>query len=72
MERTLAGGDDVGMSLPEREETAAVVQRDAGIAGDDPGAEALEDRLDQRDDVAVAIGGGQVDRVTVRFRMNFR
>ena len=47
----------------EREAGAAVVQRDAGLAGDDAGAEAAEQRLDERDDVALAVGGGHVDGV---------
>ena len=57
------------MARPQREQRAAIVQRDPGVAGDDPGAEGFVDRLDQRDDVAVLIGDGQVDGVAVRLRM---
>ena len=59
------------MALTKREEAAAVVQHDPGVARDDAGAEALVDRLNERDDVAVAIRGGEVDSVAAGFRMVF-
>ena len=65
----LPGAITFGWPGVQREQAAAVVQHDAGVAGDDAGAEGLEERLDQRDDVAVAVGGGQVDGVAVRLRM---
>ena len=64
----LPGAIWLGWPGVEREQAAAIVQHDAGVAGDDAGAEGLEERLDQRDDVALPIGGGQVDRVAARLR----
>ena len=48
------------------------MQRDAGVAGDDAGAEAAEQRLDERDDVALAVGGGEVDGIAVVAAGEFR
>ena len=71
MKWPLAGCEEVWMASTKREQRAAVVQRDAGVAGNDPGAETFVNGLDERDDVAVLVGGGEVDRVTVRLRMLF-
>ena len=47
----------------EDEALAAVLQRDAGLAGDDAAAEAREQRVDERDHHAVAVDDGHVDGV---------
>ena len=59
----LPGAIWLGCPGVEREQVAAIVQHDAGVAGDDAGAEGFVERLDERDDVALRVGGGQVDRV---------
>ncbi len=41
----------------------AVVEQDAGVAGDHPGAETAVDALDARDRVALAVGGAEIGRV---------
>ena len=55
--------DLVRVSRREVEEASAVVQHDTRVARDDAGAEVAEQRLDQRDDVALPVGNGHVDRV---------
>jgi surface antigen len=52
VERSLAGLEAVGGVLRQRERTAAVLERDAGVAGDEAAPEALEPRVDERDEVA--------------------
>jgi hypothetical protein len=68
MQRPLAWSDHVGVRRIEREQAAAVVQDNPGVSCDDSGAEVFEDRLNQRDDVAVAVGGRQVDGVSMAIR----
>ena len=63
VQRPLVRADLVRMTRLQRESRAAVVQRDAGVAGHEAGAEAAEERLDERDHVAVAVRRRQVDRV---------
>ena len=63
VKRTLVRRDLIGVSGPEVEEAAAVLQQDAGVAGHDARAEVVEERLNQRHDVALAVGDGQVDGV---------
>ena len=66
VQRPLARSERVRVRLVEREQCAAVVQREAGAGRDDRGAEPFVDALDQRDDVAVAVDDGEVDRVVAR------
>src|ERR1044071_365990 len=51
------------MILIEREELAAVVQRDSGALGDDPGAEVRKEALDERTPVAPRIDDREIFRV---------
>jgi hypothetical protein len=46
----------------QREAGAAVLERDPGVAGHEPAAEAHVVRLDERARVAIAVDDGQVDR----------
>ena len=55
MKRTLARCEDVGVLVVEREEGAAILQREAGAGRDQPAAESLVDALNQRHDVAFTI-----------------
>ena len=58
----LPGGDPVGVALLLGEAGAAVVQRDPRVAHRHARAEALEDRLDPRHRVALAVDRAQVGR----------
>src|SRR5581483_1718712 len=60
---TLAGLERVGLGWIETEAAQAVVHDNAGVPGDDMGAEHREYALDERDDVAVAVGGAEIRRV---------
>ena len=51
------------MSGLQSESRAAIVQRDSCVSGDKAGAEAAEEGLNERHHVAVAVGGGEIDRV---------
>ena len=63
VQRTLVRADLIRMPGRQGEAGAAVVQRDAGLAGDEAGAKARKQRLNERDHVALAVSGSQVDRV---------
>src|SRR5581483_12459020 len=65
VKRPLAGGKDVRMLGVEAERGAAVLQHDPGSLRDDPAAKGVEQALDQRDDVALAIRRAEVDGVAV-------
>ena len=69
VERPLARRQLVGMSGRQRKEAAAILQDDPRVSGDDARAEGFVDRLDERDHVALRVGGGQIDRVPLRLRM---
>ena len=51
------------MTLLEREERAAVVQREAGARRNDAGTESLVDALDQRRDVSFSVDRAEVHGV---------
>ena len=63
VQRALARSEHVRMVGLQREQRAAVVQHEAGSRRHDAAAEARIQALNQRDDVAVLVDGGQVDRV---------
>ena len=63
VQRPLVRTDLVGMARRQVEAGAAIVQRDAGFARDESRAEAAEQRLDERHDVALAVSRGHVNRV---------
>ena len=60
---TLARRELVGMAFFEREQRAAVLEHHACTRYDHARAEVVEDRVDERDDVAVLVDDRQVDRV---------
>ena len=72
VQRPFARRQLVGVPGFQREQGAAVVQREAGARRHQAAPEALEDALDERHDVAVAIDGGQVDRCRRRRRWSAR
>ena len=63
VERPLAGLEAVRVAWLEREAGAAIVQHDAGVAGDDAGAERVEDAVDERHGVAVLVDDREIGRV---------
>src|SRR5258705_470319 len=63
VQRTLARCQHVRVVFVEREERAAILQREAGASRHQPAAEPLVDALNERHDVAVAIDCGKIDRV---------
>ena len=65
VERPLAGFEAVRVIGVQREGRAPVLERDARVARDQPGAEAGEPRVDVRDDVALVVGDGEEDGVGV-------
>ena len=65
VEGALAGLEFVRVALLEREPGAPVLEGDPGARHHQPGAEAAEDAVDERDGVAVLVHHRQVDRVAV-------
>src|SRR5262245_11302898 len=63
--RVLARGEPVRMGGVEREERAAVLEQDTGVAGDDPRPELVVEALDERDSVAVGIRGDDGDGIAL-------
>ena len=50
---------------------AAILKHDAGLRRDDPRAEALVERIDERHRETVLVDDGEVDRVGARHRHRF-
>ena len=63
VERPLAGRQRIPVSRLEAETGAAVLEHDAGVAAADARAEAGCEALDERDEVAFAVGRAEVDGV---------
>ncbi len=63
MQRTLARLERVRLPLLEREQPAAILQHEAGARRHQARAEAAVVALNERDDVAVLVDHGHVDRV---------
>ena len=63
--RPLVGRDAVRVPALDAEAVAAVLQHHAGIRGQDAGAEALEQRVDEAAGIAVAIDDAEIGRVLV-------
>ena len=61
----LPGCDAVRVAWLDDESLAAVVQDDAAFRGGQPGAEQVEQGVDEADRVAVLIDHRQIDRVVV-------
>ncbi len=63
--RALARADRVRVARIDAEGQAAIVQQHPALRGGDAAAEALEDRVDQRQRVAVPVDHAEIDRVLV-------
>ena len=66
VQRALFRGDHVGMTALQREALAAIVEDDAGVRRNEAGAEAVEDRVDEADRIALFVDDRDVDRVTMQ------
>ena len=63
MQRDLAGLEAIGVVAIQREIRAAVLQDDAGVSRNHAGSEGAIQALNQRRRIAVAIDGGDIDRI---------
>src|SRR4029077_7804900 len=64
----LSGGERIGRGGLEREERTAVVQYEAGAVGDDARSKIRVIALNQRDHVAIAIDGAEIDGAATRLQ----
>ena len=55
MVRTLAGFEHVGMARGKREVCSAVLEDEAAVTGNDAGAEAVIDAVDEGDSISVGV-----------------
>src|SRR5205814_1752360 len=65
VERPFARRNRVGMAWDRAEPGAAVVQQDAALRRQDPGAKGREQRVDEGAGVALAINRAEIDRILV-------
>jgi hypothetical protein len=65
LERALAGRIDIGVSILQGEELAAILKHEAEAVGDQTRAHAAKVRLNDRDHHAVLVGGAEVRGVSV-------
>src|ERR1043166_1324356 len=65
VKRALPRRDRIGMAGDDAEAGAAIVQEDAAFGRHDAGAKRREQGIDERDRVAVAVYGAEIDRVGV-------
>lgn len=63
--RPLVRRDAVGMAALEAETEAAILQHDAGLAGENARAEALEGRVDQAAGIALFVDDAEIHRVAM-------
>ena len=63
VERPLSRREHVRVIGVEREQRAAVLKHEAAFPGTDAAAESVVRALDERDDVAVPVDGGKIDRI---------